>query len=637
MSLRSLVCVVCVAAIATPGLLGSTGVATTELVSVNNAAERGHSSITPAISADGRFVAFGSPASNLVPDDTNGVHDIFVRDRQSGITERVSINSVGEQGNDHSGPSLFATFGANLAISADGRHVAFASRASNLVDDDTNGIADVFVHDRATRQTERVSVGSGGQSDNTSALTTISISADGRLVAFDSFASNLVAGDTNGFLDVFVRDRESGITERISVNNASAETNGTSFRSAISRDGRFVAFASSATNLVEGDVNGALDVFVHDRQSSTVELISVANDGAQGDGSSGTHDFGSGGAALSISDDGRFIAFSSLASNLVQSDINGLYDSFVRDRASGTTERVSVTSSGEDLFGNSDGTTMSADGRYVAFTTVRGSLSDVFVRDRQTHTTELASIDPSEVQIAGGGAAISADGRSVAFYSFPAGVFVRDRGAALDTQPPVVTVPADITADATSPDGAMVTFVASAVDNVDGVVHVTCSHESGSIFTVGTTTVTCSATDAGGNTGSASFNVVVRAFFAVLAEFHAEFEREQDELDLKAAFRVGETSDGIQPRSEVVTIRLDTLELTIPAGSFREDGAGRVRARVRVGGFDVDARIRLMRDGSSEIRFDLRGRGVALIGPEVEVVLTIGDDRGATTAHQDTD
>jgi Tol biopolymer transport system component len=628
---------VCVAAIATPGLLGSTGVATTELVSVNNAAERGHSSITPAISADGRFVAFGSPASNLVPDDTNGVHDIFVRDRQSGITERVSINSVGEQGNDHSGPSLFATFGANLAISADGRHVAFASRASNLVDDDTNGIADVFVHDRATRQTERVSVGSGGQSDNTSALTTISISADGRLVAFDSFASNLVAGDTNGFLDVFVRDRESGITERISVNNASAETNGTSFRSAISRDGRFVAFASSATNLVEGDVNGALDVFVHDRQSSTVELISVANDGAQGDGSSGTHDFGSGGAALSISDDGRFIAFSSLASNLVQSDINGLYDSFVRDRASGTTERVSVTSSGEDLFGNSDGTTMSADGRYVAFTTVRGSLSDVFVRDRQTHTTELASIDPSEVQIAGGGAAISADGRSVAFYSFPAGVFVRDRGAALDTQPPVVTVPADITADATSPDGAMVTFVASAVDNVDGVVHVTCSHESGSIFTVGTTTVTCSATDAGGNTGSASFNVVVRAFFAVLAEFHAEFEREQDELDLKAAFRVGETSDGIQPRSEVVTIRLDTLELTIPAGSFREDGAGRVRARVRVGGFDVDARIRLMRDGSSEIRFDLRGRGVALIGPEVEVVLTIGDDRGATTAHQDTD
>src|SRR5439155_1436556 len=197
----------------------------------------------PALSADGRFVAFVSFATNLVAGDTNGATDVFVHDRQTGTTERVSVASDGKKGNDGS---------RGAALSADGRFVAFHSTPTNLGPGDTNGATDVFVHDRQTGTTERVSVASGGTEGNGFSAGP-ALSADGRFVAFHSTATNLVAGDTNGKTDVFVHDRQTGTTERVSVASDATQGNNASSYPALSADGRFVAFHSDATNLVAGD------------------------------------------------------------------------------------------------------------------------------------------------------------------------------------------------------------------------------------------------------------------------------------------------------------------------------------------------------------------------------------------------
>jgi archaellum component FlaF (FlaF/FlaG flagellin family) len=288
--------------------------AVTEVVSVDSAGNHGGAhSFYPAISGDGRFVAFESYASNLVPSDTNGVRDVFVHDRQTGVTERVSVDSAGNQGNS---PSYWS------AIGSDGRYVAFTSAASNLVPGDTNGKSDVFVHDRQTGITERVSVNSSGNQGNDGNYE-CAISGDGRYVAFTSVASNLVPGDTNGEMDVFVHDRQTGVTERVSVDSADNQDNGRSWQSAISADGRHVAFASEATNLVTGDTNGVTDIFLHDRQTGVTERVSVDSAGNEGNGGS---------FEAAISGDGRYVAFESEATNLVPGDTNGEPDVFAHDR-----------------------------------------------------------------------------------------------------------------------------------------------------------------------------------------------------------------------------------------------------------------------------------------------------------------
>src|SRR4051794_24467034 len=193
-------------------------------------------------------------------------------------TERASVSSAGTEGN---GPS--ARFGGDTAVTANGRFVAFGSEASNLVAGDVNGAKDIFVRDRLSGSTERVSVSTSGQEANVGSGGP-SLSADGRYVAFSSAASNLVAGDTNARNDTFVRDRQSGTTERVSLSSAGAEGDNLSGAPAISSDGRFVAFWSYASNLVAGDTNGQSDVFLRDRQSGTTERISVSTAGAQGDG-----------------------------------------------------------------------------------------------------------------------------------------------------------------------------------------------------------------------------------------------------------------------------------------------------------------------------------------------------------------
>jgi Tol biopolymer transport system component len=349
---------------------------TTERVNeANNTSQR------TAITPDGRYVAFDSLASNLVAGDTGNM-DVFVHDRQAGTTERVSIRSDGQEANNWSDTPR---------LSADGRFVAFYSSASNLVPNDTNNTGDVFVHDRQTGTTEIVSVANDGtlSSDGGSIG---DISADGRFVAFSSFSS-LVPGDTNNAQDGFLRDRLTGVTERVTLANDGSQGNAGSGAMDISPDGRFVVFASNASNLVPGDTNGGQDIFVRDRQLGITERVNLAYDGSQVTVFSP--------ALAAISADGRFVAFQSDDPHLVPGDTNGRTDVFIRDRQSATTERVSVGNDGSQGQDNSYGPTdISADGRFVAFhsracTLVGGDTSPVmdgFIRDRLAATTERVTL-----------------------------------------------------------------------------------------------------------------------------------------------------------------------------------------------------------------------------------------------------
>ena len=355
---------------------------TTRVSVASDGTPTNNGSISPAISGDGRFVAFSSVASNLVSSDTNGSQDNFVHDRQTGQTTRVSVASDGTEGNDNS---------YHPAISADGRYIAFYSLASNLVISDTNGTGDIFVHDRQTGQTTRVSVASDGSEGNSPSYSSaLTISADGRYVAFQSFSSNLVSGDTNLAIDIFVHDQQTGQTTRVSVASDGSEGNGSSHYPDISADGRYVTFQSEASNLVSGDSNGIEDIFVHDRQTGQTTRSSIASDGTEGNGTSYYPD---------ISADGRYVTFNSEASNLVSEDTNGMLDIFVNDRQTGQTTRVSVASDGTE--GNNDSytspPTISADGRYVAFNSYASNLVsgdtngvlDAFVHDRGSEQSQV--------------------------------------------------------------------------------------------------------------------------------------------------------------------------------------------------------------------------------------------------------
>ncbi|MEE8519568.1 MAG: DUF6531 domain-containing protein [Dehalococcoidia bacterium] len=276
-------------------------------------------SYQPDISEGGRYVAFYSLASNLVVGDTNGTFDVFVHDRQTGATTRVSVDSAGNEatGGPPSGGSR------EPAISGDGRLVAFHSWATNLVTGDTNSDPDVFVHDRQTGATTRVSIDSSSGQGNNDSLDP-DISGDGRLVAFRSSATNLVTGDTNGDFDVFVHDRQTGTTTRVSVDSAGNQGNSDSYDPAVNGDGRLIAFRSFASNLVTGDTNGDFDVFVHDRQIGTTTRVSVDSAGNQGN--SDSYD-------PAINGDGHFIAFRSSATNLVAGDTNGVFDVFLHEQS----------------------------------------------------------------------------------------------------------------------------------------------------------------------------------------------------------------------------------------------------------------------------------------------------------------
>ena len=379
----------------------------------------------PVVSANGRFVAFESFASNILPDGSNGRKDVFHRDLQTGVTTLVSVNLAGTGGGD--GDSL------NPAISADGRFVAFESGASNLVANDGNTVPDIFVRDMQTGITTLVSVNSTGTGGGNQESRSPTISANGRVVAFQSFASNLISIDTNNQTDVFARDLQTGTTHLLSCNvGCTASGNNPSFmsnvpkdkapRANISNDGRIIVFESRATDLVTIPMAGFTEVFARDLQTGTTTLLSVNMQGTMSVG----------GEVPIISGDGRFAVFQSSAPNITANDTPSGLDLFRRDLQTGVTAMVSVTiiNTGSDGPSNNGyHPVISTDGRYITFQSnapgyVANDLNnryDVFRRDMQTNTTVLISGttggDPGPTNDALF-AVMSSDGRYVAFTGF---------------------------------------------------------------------------------------------------------------------------------------------------------------------------------------------------------------------------
>lgn len=333
-----------------------------------------------ALSGDGSKLVFHTDSSSLVAGDTNSFEDIFVRDLETGQTERISVSADGTQGNS---ASLRPT------ISHDGTKVCFASRAKNLVVGDTSYRQDIFVKDLASNELSRVNVGPQGEEANGYSQQP-QISADGRFVVFTSAATNLVSGDNNGFDDLFVHDLKTGTTERVNVGPQGEEANGKTYEGTISDDGRFVAFYSHADNLIDGDTNDGLDVFVRDRLHNTTERVSLNHQGEQIDGAS---------FWAKISGDGSSVAFVSSANGITEREGYGFSDIFVRDRLNGTTERISVGSNGARSKASSTEPAMTNDGKKVAFASWASNLvnettrnrSDLYIRSREESTTERLS------------------------------------------------------------------------------------------------------------------------------------------------------------------------------------------------------------------------------------------------------
>lgn len=390
---------------------------TTRVSLSSSHAEGDRPSFATGISANGRFVAFTSQATNLVPGDTNERQDAFVYDRRTGRTERVSVTNAGAQAKPGADP---VGGSAAMGLSGDGRYVLFRSDAPNLVA--SKGETDAFVRDRTTKRTQRIPVlglrvtGGALSRDGRYAVLAAgdniyrydlrgrrllrltananswsgdpSVSADGRYVAFTSNASNLVSGDTNKLPDVFVRDVQRGKTTRVSVTSAGNQgigkrnSNGSN-APVLSDDGRFVAFHSDMTNLVPGDTNRVFDIFVHDRVTGKTQRVSVGTAGRQADQESLS--------GASFSADDRLLAFTSLATDLVPSDRNEITDVFIRDLRAGKTRLVSLGAKGQgdDASVVGLGDAFTRDGRHLLFASWAANLvagdtngvADVFVRD----------------------------------------------------------------------------------------------------------------------------------------------------------------------------------------------------------------------------------------------------------------
>ena len=368
-----------------------------------------------AMSADDRYIAFSSSATNLVSRDTNAAIDAFVRDRENATTIRISVNSAGQGGNAASATPL--NRGRAITMSADGNRVVFHSDATNLGSVDTNRSSDIFLYDRGVKGLQVVSTSSRGLLGNGSSYVP-SINANGDMVAFESLATNLITVDRNNSSDIFLKNLSSKTTQCISVSTAGTVANSGSYAPAINSDGTIVVFESDASDLVSSDTNGLRDVFLRNLISGTTELVSVGANGAAADGASSN---------AVVSADGTIVAFRSSATNLVSSDTNGVADVFVRDRTSGVTTRISVSEKAAqaDLDSGTGQISISQDGRYVAFTSNAtnlvspdtNNLSDVFVFDRELNEIVRASQTISEEVINGssGDVCLGVDGLTLSF------------------------------------------------------------------------------------------------------------------------------------------------------------------------------------------------------------------------------
>lgn len=398
--------------VVTPALAGadepSISYPVTELVSVATDGTQGDGPSTRGdISGNGRFVLFTSTATNLVPDDTNDVEDVFVRDLQEQTTTRVSVGTGGTEGN---GRSRLGD------ISPDGRYATFQSAATNLVAADTNGVEDIFRHDRHTGHTELVTVATDGGPTDGSSSAGVSLSADGQKVGFMSNATNLVVGDTNAIRDGFVRDMTTATTVRVTEATDGTQANSAPWNGPIvSPDGTKASFSAFATNLV--DDGGGGGAFVHDLASHATQRINLDHNGQPGQTNY---------VAGNFSADNRYVLFAT-SWPMTADDTNGRFDEFRRDLLTGTTLRVSVADGGAQSNGSLTGgnAEISSDGQTVTFQSAATNLvpgdtngvSDAFVHDVATQST--VRIEPVDGPPDAGSAepSISDDADAVAFSS----------------------------------------------------------------------------------------------------------------------------------------------------------------------------------------------------------------------------
>ncbi len=371
-----------------------------ELISQSTAGDLSNdTSFDSSVSGDGRYVVFSSNASNLVPNDDNDERDVFLRDRSLGTTVAVSINSSGEVGNESS---------SEPSISADGRFIAFTSGASDLVPDDDNDADDIFVYDRVQGTMERVSIDTDGtQGDGDSFAP--ALSDDGQVVVFMDQSENFDEGSGNDRTDVFIYDRSTGTLE---IANVPAGI-GLEFDPAISGDGRYVSYVSPNPEGLTDTNGGIEDVFVFDRTTDTRVIGSTDAMGDQG---------GSTSRGGSLSSDGRFLAFHSRNNYGFTPDNNGAnFDVFVKDLQSADVERISENEMGENGDAESLGAFISGDGRFVVFLSEASDLVpndtnsafDVFLNDRENDRIERISVSSTGQQIMSGSTlyGLSADGR----------------------------------------------------------------------------------------------------------------------------------------------------------------------------------------------------------------------------------
>jgi hypothetical protein len=397
---------------------------TTERASVSSAGKEGNSHSTNCDVTDARVVAFDSAASNFVRDDFNDQIDVFVSEAPGGETTRVSVRPDGGR------PQAYTEF---PRLSDGGRFVAFHGYTYDLRrGGNRNRRLTVFLHDRKTGRTRRAS----DRSDGTRAFGhsyDASISASGRFVAFTSDAPNVaMKGDENGVPDVFVHARKTRKTNRVSLSRSLGDPDHESGDPDISADGRYVAFTSFATNLIRNDANRETpDIFVYDRERRRTELVSMTSEGEQ---SSGYND------NPAISEGGRLVSFTAYSS-LDESDVNGVADVYAHDRRTGSTQLVSRGDAGPGD-ATSDYSSISDDGRYVAFLSPASNLvvgdtngeADVFLRDLVEQTTTRVSVGHEEQQAndAAWGPAISGDGRFVCWSSEADNLVPNDTNEASD-------------------------------------------------------------------------------------------------------------------------------------------------------------------------------------------------------------
>jgi Tol biopolymer transport system component len=314
-------------------------------------------STDPCLTADGRYVVFGSHASDLIIGDLNGVSDVFLRDLVLNTTVRISLDMGGGEAD---GSSTHPT------ISADGLYVTFGSNATDLVADDGNGVADIFIRDLVAQVNERVSVDTEGNDPDANSWRPI-VNADGRYVAFHSAANDLVPVDGSG-ADIFVRDRQLSQTIRVTVDALGNDPDGNSYGGTISADGRHATFWSRATDLVPDDTNGFEDVFVNDLVPETTSRVSMRADGGQ------ITDYPS--WTSSVSGKGRFVVFFADSDQFLAEDNNGVSDIFALDRTTGVLRLLSVTATGQPSDAWSSNPLISGDGTLVLFQSDSTTLVD---------------------------------------------------------------------------------------------------------------------------------------------------------------------------------------------------------------------------------------------------------------------